>query len=232
MNEHLSLAASSLLARLEQWVKQIALSTPKTGWAYCAPTLRDIAGDVRNVITSLAVDGKAPIGQRITDDFSALCKQATALDRLCSSARAHGGGDDAWCEEVEDALRLTRTIWRVLVDSVAYAMGQAQVAPPVETVSGPAAAGASAKPADDERPPHLFRPILLRSALWLVGFAGLECALGLCVWYWGDGANLLQKITNSWVLFLAVFAFCAFLYPFVLGRERWRRLQFWRGNDK
>jgi hypothetical protein len=79
---------------------------------------------------------------------------------------------------------------------------------------------------------RLFWSILRRSTLWLVVLSGLECAVVLCAWRWGEGENPWQRITNSWVWLGPVFMGSAIAYPFFLGRQRWRVIQFWRGNDK
>ncbi len=73
--------------------------------------------------------------------------------------------------------------------------------------------------------------IVLRSAICLIVFAGLECGVGLCAWRWGAGDNLWQKITNSWQWHVVAFGLCVIAYRFLLGRERLRLLKFWKGDD-
>jgi hypothetical protein len=74
--------------------------------------------------------------------------------------------------------------------------------------------------------------ILVRSALWLLLLAALECVPGYCAWRWGEGKNLIQKSLQCWPLFVVMFAPCALAYPFFLGRERWCFIKFWKGDDK
>jgi hypothetical protein len=78
----------------------------------------------------------------------------------------------------------------------------------------------------------LFWSIARRTTLWFFMLAGVLCDVGWGAWTWGEGDNLWRKITNSWVWFGAAFVAVAFIYPFLLGKERWRRLKSWRGDDK
>jgi len=94
----------------------------------------------------------------------------------------------------------------------------------------PVLIGQAAAPPGGNR--TLVKSILVRSALLFVIFAELECVIGLCAWCWGEGENLWVKIIKSWPLFGAVFVGSAITYRFILGRERWRLLKFWKGDDK
>jgi len=76
---------------------------------------------------------------------------------------------------------------------------------------------------------------LKRSALWRTALAfGVlvvtEAVIGFLVWRYGEGSNLLQKLTNAWSWPVLGFAATAILYPFIMGRERMRVLKWWKGE--
>lgn len=76
----------------------------------------------------------------------------------------------------------------------------------------------------------LVRSAIVRTILMMFLLAIVETIIGLAIWYWGEGPNLFQKITKSWVWLALGFSGMAIAYPFVMGRERMRLLKWWKGE--
>lgn len=104
----------------------------------------------------------------------------------------------------------------------------------IEEAAQPRAGEGADKEAEDAADENrmLVWSIVRRTILWLLVLAVLECVPVYCAGRWGEGKNLWQKSLQSWPFFVAVFAACAIVYPFLLGRKRLRLIKLWKGDDK
>jgi hypothetical protein len=77
----------------------------------------------------------------------------------------------------------------------------------------------------------LIRSAIVRTILMVFLLTVIETIIGLVIWYWGEGPNLFQKLTKSWVWLTIGFGAVAIAYPFIMGRERMRLLKWWKGEN-
>ncbi len=76
----------------------------------------------------------------------------------------------------------------------------------------------------------LVRSAIRRSLLSFGMLVIMESVISWLIWRYGEGGNLFQKVANSWDWLMGGFSVVAFLYPFILGRERLRLLKWWKGD--
>jgi len=82
----------------------------------------------------------------------------------------------------------------------------------------------------DEQQKRLMISAIRRTALSFSVLVLVELLILYLVRQYGVGANLFQKLTNSWTWPCLGFAIVAVLYPFFMGRERMRLLKWWKGE--